>query len=213
MTEKKELVQPFDMTYVEVEPGNRVAVAQRVRAKMTDGNNPGSELRDVDEVLLANGDIVYQCVSRAGGCGATWPNPRSVLSHLKTHQGVYAARRAQQELADYRAQVEADAAAGKEKRSAVARKAVAVREARKAAKSVPTSGTEPFSRPSSNTEKDVQMARVAAMDEMDRGWDLIDEGRKAVEAGAMTLAQLSRPTDPELVEKAAKWDNMRKMLS
>lgn len=196
MTEQKKVEQPFDMTQV-----NGVAVIERTKAKMTDGNNPGSELRDVDEVLLADDSVVYQCVSRAGGCGEVWPQARSVLSHLKVHQGVFATKRVQQELAEVSAE--------NERLKRVARESDR-RRAKRDTQSAEGVKTERVSKP---LDDDTRMARTAALDEIARGSDLVEEGLKIIEVGAVQLANMAQPIDPTIVEKAAKWDNMKKMLS
>lgn len=189
-------VTELDLTQVD-----GVAVAERTKANITVGSleDPLTSgiSKDIDEVLLVDGRILYQCVARNGGCGKTWETARSVSAHMRAHSGKDALKRTRQELADVQAELDRT----KTNRSNAAKKAAATRNA-------PKTG-----RPDASVlDEKTAARRVSLMRMVDDGLDLISKGRDLVEEGAAGLAGLAIPLDKEVVEKAAAYDEMRRLL-
>lgn len=76
-----------------------VEVIERNPARMKNiraGGGHTAELKDVDEVLLADDRVIYQCRSRNDStCERYFASVIGAVSHLKTHSPKYAERRAQ----------------------------------------------------------------------------------------------------------------------
>lgn len=149
--------------------------------------------QDVDAVLLEDGRTVYQCVARTGGCGNTWDNPRSVTAHLRSHQGVTAQKRVQRELDEVAAENER------------LRKQARENDRRRLRRD--TEKTTPAVLDETTREKRDGLLRM-----VDDGMDLIEKGRDLVHKGTDGLANLAVAVDPAILEKAAKYDQMRGLL-
>lgn len=150
--------------------------------------------QDVDEVLLEDGRVVFQCVARTGGCGKTWDSPRSVTAHLRSHQGVVAQKRVQQELQEVTAENERLKKQAREndrrrlKRDATEKPAAPV------------------------LDETTRLKRDNLLRHIDDGMSMIEQGRGMVRDGVDGLARLAVPVDPEIAAKAAKYDQMRGLL-
>lgn len=86
-------------TPVEIGPVNRdlvdgVAVTDRTPAKLTTPMTNGKlrEMAGVDEIMLEDGRVLYQCV-RSAFCAKTFETPLSARAHLTAHGGVRRAAR------------------------------------------------------------------------------------------------------------------------
>lgn len=83
-----------------------VKVEARTPAKVKAGRLAAADgrtefaLSGVDEIMLADGRVLYQCVTQPNGCGRTFASPVAARSHLKLHGGKAALARTQVKLAE-----------------------------------------------------------------------------------------------------------------
>ena len=174
-----------------------VAVVARDTARMANPNlglTGTVPITTVHEVLLENRDTaIFQCMHPNGpDCTYTADTVRSVTAHQRMHSD---RKLLQEELARR--------AASTERRRAGAIKAAETR----AAKKTKQNGASQHS--PENTEDDY--TRRAALDEYDRGSDMIIEGMRVCQSALDNLAGLPL-LDPAIVEKARKWDALRANL-
>jgi hypothetical protein len=184
-----------------------VAVIERVKAKMKNiglsGAN-GAEISSVDEVMLADERVVYQCVSPDDpDCGYWNVNPRSVTAHQRTHgrsglrRQLKAANNELNELKAHRERVRANRQRG-------AQQAAETKKAQRL--TIPAEVGHPMKGEDSLTNLEAASRRVVtAYNAMQ---EAADEFQR-VFLGYMRLAATAAaptPINPELIAKAEKWD-------
>lgn len=201
-----------------------VKVESRAPAKILlhnpqSGKKESRALDGIDEVLLADGRVLFQCCHRPNGCGRTWDSARSVMSHLKVHIGRAAVKRAEDRVAELEEQLAAaerqvtSLTGMKERRDAkimalqadlrlqASRHATAFAELQAAVVSAQDTG-DPITRAAYNE----------AMSKLDkRSNELIGQLRELF-ADVGGLLVHAGPPDAELLDKAQKWDEMSKLL-
>lgn len=176
-------------------------------------------LSTIDEVLLKNGEVVFQCVHPKGdGCVKTYDSPRSVLAHQKIHAPRAEARRLQVELDQVKAEKEAAAkelAERKRRQAEGGKKAAATRiaNAKQAARDVmqPITRVNPVTLLADTIEHEIEMVRDDLNDVkimMDRSIE-----RLAVLDEKVKLLRATPTADPTLIEKARRYDILTSPIS
>jgi len=193
------LPKDLDLTQVK---GVRVEARQTAKmplfGKALD-NQAGSthaEILGVDEVLLANGAIVYQCVQRPNGCGLTFDNVKSASAHLGRHRGRGALRRYEETIEQLRAEVTELRRSNTALKAAAARKATAAKVAKAAAPKAEQNG-----------HGVVDPGTLASAEEIEKRLDAALGQLRLSALSALALAKAQAP-DPELVRKAAEFDRL-----
>jgi hypothetical protein len=181
---------PKDLTRV-----NGVAVIARDSAviESTVAKNGRATLATVDEIILSDGTkSMFQCVHpNAPDCEYVADSPRSVTAHQRAHSASILLKR------ELKAKNEMT-----ERRRAGAKRGAETRAAKKAAQE---SGS------SADILDDAHYTRMAALDEYDRGCDMIVEGMRVCQTAMDNLAKIPLG-DPVTAEKARKWDDLRANL-
>lgn len=162
------------------------------------------EMDDVDEVLLANGTVVYQCVVPHNGCGATYETARKAMSHISSHRGRGAARRYEEQL---KALTTENTTL---KRRVSALTAAATRRANvQAAVGKP----QPNGAPATGAEttkaiQEVERQAANASRAIGSGLEALQSSLRA----ALVIATQAAGPDPAVVEKAKKYDQLRELF-
>lgn len=167
--------------------------------------------KDIDEVLLADGRIVFQCNHNAERCNYWNASVTSVQTHQKIHSGNARAKRAEQELTEARAAAQAaqeELEKQRRRRSEAVKKAHLTRKAKKNGHAL---------------DADVSATRAVSIDELRQQLKQVGEDFtvivRQVEQMAghfITIVDMLDEleiTDPALVEKAAKYDALRGLIS
>jgi len=223
MGSKVRLNSDVDLTQVD-----GVRVEARTPAKFKAGGIAAKDGRTefeadgIDEIMLADGRVLYQCVTRPNGCGRTFPNAVAVRSHLKVHSGKAMLARTLAQAADLETQL-AEAqreikslARMKENRDikimalqADLRQLRTDYETRIAQLSQGIGGWgQPSQHAAPTSEEHAEMLRGYGT----RASAIVDElGKLLNEVGGM-LANTA-PPDPEIIEKAARYDQFKNLLT
>lgn len=167
--------------------------------------------KDIDEVLLADGRIVFQCSHRHERCNYWNVNVTSVQTHQRIHSGDSRAKRAEQELAKTRDEARAaqeELEKQRRRRSEAVKRAHVTRKAKKNGHA---------------SDADVSATRAVSVDELRQQLKQVGEDFtiivRQVEQMAghfITIVDMLdelQVTDPELAEKAAKYDALRGLIS
>lgn len=199
---------------------NGSRVETRVKAKLayrTDGES--YEQPDIDEVMLDNGDIWYQCAYRNGGCNQVFNNPRSVIGHIKIHAPRSQVRRLEQEKAELAAEADRLAVelAERKRRRSEGSKQGALNRAKKRDES--SNGHAPVTAADLMTATDLtinatdikRLINVLAFDLSRIGADLASVCDQ-LQNLAVTVDELTL-VDPEVAAKAAKYDALKGLMS
>ncbi len=167
--------------------------------------------KDIDEVLLDDGQIVFQCNYHAERCNYWNVNVTSVKTHQRIHGGNARAKRAEQELNQVRAEAQAAQEQLEEQRR---RKSEAVRKAHETRRAK-KNGHAP--------DTDVEAIRTVSTDELRRqlrqvGENLTNIVRQVEQLSGhmITITDMLdelQLTDPEVAAKAAKYDALRGLIS
>lgn len=191
--------------------GQRVDTRAVAQVPIPWKNGESYKSKDIDEVLLADGRIVFQCSHRHERCNYWNVNVTSVQTHQRIHSGDSRAKRAEQELTEARAAAQAAQEKldeQKRRRSAAVKKAHETRRAKK-------NGHAP--------DADVSATRAVSINELRQQLKQVGEDFtvivRQVEQMAshfITIVDMLDEleiTDPALVEKAAKYDALRGLIS
>lgn len=190
-------------------------------------------LTGVDEVLLDNGNTVFQCVA-LDTCHRVWPTPESARAHLAAHSAKRTARRLKKELDVRTAQLEQSYRT----RSDAARRGHVTRRSRKSAVDTPATETpaaqarragraarSSASRPA-NVERRAKLREkrtrsVSPAEMHDRLDDVISRLAETFAEFTTLVLELRRirddvarlgDADPELVAKAERYDQLKGLL-
>lgn len=176
---------PLDLTQVD---GVKVEARKPAEGIAPDGLSM-SEIKTVDEILLTDGRVLYQCVYPVYGCGKTFETPRSVTAHQRMHGGKTRARAAEKQLA----QIDANKRSAKQRRIDGAAKGLATKRSRAQV-------------------DNVAMTRIAVIDELGIAGDMVREGLARLESAVHAALTIAPEIDPKILEKATKYDQMRGLL-
>jgi hypothetical protein len=192
---------------------NGSRVVERTKAKLP---NPvrGGELfaqPDIDEVLLENGEVWYQCASRNGSCNAAYARPRSVMSHLKAHSPRAVNRRLNEELEAERAraaELDAELTRRRESLSNRAKKAAQTRQENRRNGHAVTHGGD-----SEVTIEFTEVARslASAATQLEAGIGTLNLALSHLQQAITQLPQLP-VADPALIEAARKYEALRGLI-
>lgn len=174
---------------------------------------------NIDEVLLEDGQLVFQCNHRAERCNYWSVNPTSVKNHQRVHGGEARARRAEQELAEARAAAEAAQVALEEqrrRRSEAVKKAHETRRAKKNGQVTSDDAVEGDHGESPSADVDVIVRIRAALDRL--GECIASIAREADSLSselALVMVSLDnlKAVDPKIVEKARAYDALRQLMN
>ena len=212
-----------DLTHVD---GVEVIERQKAIVQIDDPSvaslhmKPGVAMKTVDQVLLADERIIYQCTHHADpDCTFSADKIRSVTAHQRTHGGKATANRASKELAVVQARADAletELTLRKQRQSLGGKKAAVTRASRRGnahAMAPSEIGGRGSPERSASTVGDIDLATqaqrvIAAFNAMQDG---IDEFQK-VFIGYMRAAQsASTPPviDPQILAKAQQYDAMK----
>lgn len=181
---------------------NGIAVVGRTRAKYTEGDSPSlqavnREIATVDELMLADESIIYQCMHPAAeDCVYTNERAMKVTAHQAAHSASYRLRQTERKLAA----AEAELAQRKQRQREGGLKAAETRKSNRL--NVPA---EAAPRKSETELTDVEAASRRVVIAYNAMQDAIDEFQK-VFIGYMRVAATASGPDPTIVDKAAKWD-------
>jgi hypothetical protein len=205
---------------------DNVRVVARQKARMVTPGSKGIpvEHRDIDEVLLEDERTVFQCAHRNGQCDKYWDKPESVRAHVKTHADRMTAKRAlaEAEQAQARAvQAEAELAARVARKSEGSKRGAETLKAKRAAAAAAAAEAnghapvETLALPSNAQVQAIGVAIEGAIDQLGEMAHQFDQVRRSLQT---TLHQLSTlepiaPVDPEVLDKAAAFDAMQKLLN
>lgn len=180
---------------------NGVKVEARNHARYTEETRPnqlvkvGTELTVVDELLLADGTVTFQCMHPLDeDCTFVSPNIRSVTAHQSAHtkRSARTARETAAELA--RTKAELDARQRRKSEGGV--KAAKTRaERQQLANGAKTNGT--------HSTPEVEQLRMRVVITHDAVQAALDEHQAAVVA---FVKASGAAVPPDVIEKAAKWD-------
>lgn len=186
-----------------------VAVIERTKARFTKGDTPndavvGREISTVDEVLLANEQVIFQCMSpRDDDCTYTAPTAKQVTTHQVKHgrnQIRLKLQAAEAELAEFKKKAERTRA----NRSAGAQQAAQTKALKRMAQpaEVGAPDTEPTTDLGAKARRVIIAfnAMVEAQSEFER--TLTGYMRAAEVAANPPVPEV----DPVILEKAQYWD-------
>jgi hypothetical protein len=219
MGSKVRLNSDVDLTQVD-----GVRVEARTPAKFKAGGIAAKDGRTefeadgIDEIMLADGRVLYQCVTRPNGCGRTFPNAVAVRSHLKVHSGkamlartLAQATELETQLAEAQREIKS-LARMKENRDikimalqADLRQLRADYETRIAELE---QGTDEQPKQPMTDEEHAKMLSAYGS----RAAAFYEELRKLLTDFGGTLASMA-PPDPEIIEKAARYDQFKNLLT
>jgi len=213
MGSKVRLTTDIDLTQVD-----GVKVEARTPAKFKAGGIQAKDGRTefeadgIDEIMLADGRVLYQCVTRPNGCGRTFPHAVAVRSHLKVHSGKAMIARTLAQAAELETQL-----AEATKRLMSAERMISNRDTKIV-----------------NLTNDLRQVRSELIalqqaaptsdglidrEQYDQAIKTLGQNASAIAAALQALVSdagrlVSRvaPPDPEILDKAAKWDEMSKLL-
>jgi hypothetical protein len=207
---------------------NGVKVEARERAKYTAENRPneqvmiGAEVPTVDEVLLEDGTVLYQCVHpKAGDCEYVHINMRSVTAHQTAH-GIRNDRRVAKAAIARAEAAEAELAARIERRSSGSRQAAMTRKQKRELTPVPTEVGGRTGRdsgkgnPTSSAIGDQELAKAAQR--VITAWNALQECTNTFQdvfIGYMRMAQtatMEQRVDPQILAKAQQYDVLQAAL-
>jgi len=221
MGAKIKLSTDVDLTQVDGVPVEaRTSAKLKTTGVIANDGRTEFEADGIDEIMLADGRVLYQCVYRPNGCGRTFPSPGAVRSHLKVHAGKATVVRALTQVAELE---------------------TALAEVQRENKSL-TRMKEHRDQKIMGLQADLRQLRAdyeaklaelqqgiaaehADRDPMDR--EQYDAAVKALKKNAdaiaaalsMLVSDVSlvvsqvAPPDPELVEKAARYDQFKSLLT
>lgn len=159
------------------------------------------ELSTVNEVLLENENVMFECNHPNGtGCDYTSENVRSVLAHQRAHGAQMLLKKAQQELEERRAR---QVAGGK--------KAAATRAANKANGQ---NGVTVVPEVETVTDESIGVS----LDAIEAVAETLEKNIADLDAAVLQLRidikrlKLQKTVDPELLEKAQKYDALKGIL-
>lgn len=207
---------------------NGVKVEARERAKYTEDSRPsplvkpGTEVPSVDEVLLADGTVIFQCVHPSSDdCVYTNTNLRSVTAHQVAH-GKRRIEREAREATQRAAAAEAELNERKQRRSEGSRKGHLTRVAtRTTPASVPVEvggrgGVKVNGKEASSAIGDAELAKQAQR--VITAWNALQECTNEFQnvfIGYMRMAQTASvppAIDPQILAKAKQYDELKKKL-
>lgn len=210
---KIKLDPSLDLTQVD-----GIAVEARTPAKFKAGGIKAKDGRTefeadgIDEIMLADGRVLYQCVTRPNGCGRTFPTAVAVRSHLKVHAGKATVVRALAQVADLEAQLSETT-----KRLTSAERMIANRDTKITnlttdlrqvrSELIALQQAAPTADGSADRE-----AYEQAVKALGQNANAIAAALQALVSDAGRLISQVAPPDPEILDKAAKWDEMSKLL-
>jgi hypothetical protein len=191
-------------------------------AKIRSNNIHTHELEDhpipqIEECLLEDGRVVYRCKSKNGPCEYWNDNPISVRSHLRTHSDRILARR----LAEHAAEAEREAEAAKAELAArIARKSEGSKRGaitRRQNQATKANGHVPVDQVVAIANAKTQAIGAgieAAIDSLAVVADTFDTIRRSLQGTLHELAKIEPAVavDPDVLEKAAAFDQMQKLL-
>ena len=196
-----------------------VPVVARQKACMVtpSSNGVAVEHRDIDECLLEDGRTVYQCAHRNEFCNKWWGKPESVRAHAKTHADRMVAKRLRivaDEAEQARIAAETELAARIKRKSEGSKRGAVTRRMREAAQ---TNGQAPVDKLVTPSTAQVQAIGAAIEGAIDLVVKMADDFYQVKRSLETTLHQLSTlepiaPVDPDVLEKAASFDAMQKLL-
>lgn len=182
-----------------------VKVVERQQARYSEGDAPspqslGREIATVHELLLENGNVVYQCMHpMAEGCTHVADRAIKVTAHQAAHSAAYQLRQTKRELEKTKQELQQR----KERQREGGIKAAKTRESRRLA--VPTEAA-PRKPKGELTDLEAAARRVVvafnAMQDATNEFQNVFLGYMRLAASAETTAA----PDPEIVAKAEKWD-------
>lgn len=213
-----------DLTHV-----NGVRVEARERARYTIESrpavtvNPGTEVPTVDELLLEDGTVVFQCMHpKNEDCDYTHVKIRSVTAHQTAH-GVRNDRREAREALARAEAAERELEERKQRRSNGSRQGALTRRQRELTH-VPAEvggrgGDKIRTDSTSSAIGNKELAKMAQ--NVITAWNALREAENAfqdVMIGYMRAAQVATdvaeapPIDPKILESAKNWNDLQAML-
>lgn len=200
--------------------GVRVDTRSTAKIPIPWKDNEFFESGNIDEVLLENGEVVYQCNHKIERCNYWNINGTSVKNHQRIHGGEARAKRAEQELAEARAAAEAAQAKLEEqqrRRSDAVKKAHETRRAKKNGQV--TSGAvveDAHDEPEIDVD-DVDVTQIrAGLDRLALGIANITQSAELLTrhlVAIMTDLDKLKAVDPRVLEKARRFDELRGFLT
>lgn len=204
---------------------NGVEIIERQKATgMVGSVSEGVQINAVDELLLADGRTVFHCVHKnAVNCEYTNDSVGSVTSHQRTHSDRMEVKRAKEREAELAAQLaaaEAEKAARKANYTAGAAKGAATKAAKKLHTPTEIGGAGRRNAEGTLSKSvigDVDLAKKAqqviiAYNALQDAHDQFQNVFLGYMRAAQTATQ-STPIDPEILEKAKKYDALKGMLA
>lgn len=218
-TPMKDLTTVNGFKVVERQPA-RVAVDDPAVGHLQ-GAVAGAAIRTVDEVLLENEQVIFQCVHPAApDCDYTGASPRSVTAHQRSHGGKAVASKAAREVAAAQAEAEAakaELAARIQRRSDGSKKGAQTRMATKAHAPQEIGGRSGEHGPGRTIVGDTDLARAAqrVITAFNAMQTCADEFQKVL-IGYMRMAQTASEApaiDPQILAKAQQYDVLKAAMN